>query len=91
MVAAASLQTRQPNDGTVIGFLQRNNLYIPLLDPRQFITGNFLGYGFDGFDHFAIAKPLTFASWDDYVGTGHLDDGGVRRLRLLCRSARRDL
>ncbi|WP_321931224.1 Bug family tripartite tricarboxylate transporter substrate binding protein [Paraburkholderia guartelaensis] len=35
MVAAASLQTRQPNDGTVIGFLQRNNLYIPLLDPRQ--------------------------------------------------------
>lgn len=35
MVAAASLQTRQPNDGSVIGFLQRNNLYIPLLDPRQ--------------------------------------------------------
>lgn len=35
MVAAASLQTRQPDDGTVIGFLQRNNLYIPLLDPRQ--------------------------------------------------------
>lgn len=35
MVAAASLQTRQPSDGTVIGFLQRNNLYIPLLDPRQ--------------------------------------------------------
>jgi tripartite-type tricarboxylate transporter receptor subunit TctC len=35
MVAAASLQSRQPNDGTVIGFLQRNNLYIPLLDPRQ--------------------------------------------------------
>lgn len=35
MVAAASLQSRQANDGTVIGFLQRNNLYIPLLDPRQ--------------------------------------------------------
>jgi tripartite-type tricarboxylate transporter receptor subunit TctC len=35
MVAAASLQSRQPNDGTVIGFLQRNNLYIPLLDQRQ--------------------------------------------------------
>ncbi|CAN7796356.1 tripartite tricarboxylate transporter substrate-binding protein [Caballeronia sp. LjRoot34] len=35
MVAAASLQSRQPSDGTVIGFLQRNNLYIPLLDPRQ--------------------------------------------------------
>ncbi|WP_206956858.1 Bug family tripartite tricarboxylate transporter substrate binding protein [Trinickia acidisoli] len=35
MVAAASLQSTQPNDGTVVGFLQRNNLYIPLLDPRQ--------------------------------------------------------
>ncbi|WP_321867184.1 Bug family tripartite tricarboxylate transporter substrate binding protein [Paraburkholderia tropica] len=35
MVVAASLQTRQPDDGSVIGFLQRNNLYIPLLDPRQ--------------------------------------------------------
>lgn len=34
MVAAASLQSRQPSDGTVVGFLQRNNLYIPLLDPR---------------------------------------------------------
>ena len=35
MVAAASLQSKQPHDGTAIGFLQRNNLYIPLLDPRQ--------------------------------------------------------
>ncbi|WP_236592554.1 Bug family tripartite tricarboxylate transporter substrate binding protein [Paraburkholderia metrosideri] len=35
MVAASSLQSRQPADGTVVGFLQRNNLYIPLLDPRQ--------------------------------------------------------
>ncbi|RDV00408.1 Bug family tripartite tricarboxylate transporter substrate binding protein [Trinickia dinghuensis] len=35
MVAAASLQSSQPNDGTVVGFLQRNNLYIPLLDTRQ--------------------------------------------------------
>jgi tripartite-type tricarboxylate transporter receptor subunit TctC len=35
MVAAASLQTRQPDDGSVIGFLQRNNLYIPLVDTRQ--------------------------------------------------------
>ena len=35
MVAAGSLQSRQPNDGSVVGFLQRNNLYIPLLDARQ--------------------------------------------------------
>ena len=44
-----------------------------LADPRQFITGNFMGYGFNSFDHFTIARALTFASWDDYVGTGHLD------------------
>ncbi|QPN47442.1 hypothetical protein I5S86_11365 [Priestia aryabhattai] len=41
MVAAASLQATQPKDGSVVGFLQRNNLYAPLLeskssfDPRQ--------------------------------------------------------
>jgi len=41
-------------------------------ETRQFITGNFMGF-FDGFDHYTITEPLTFASWDDYVGTGHLD------------------
>ena len=35
MVAANSLQSKQPSDGTVLGLLQRNNLYIPLLDPKQ--------------------------------------------------------
>jgi beta-galactosidase len=42
-------------------------------DLRQFITGNFMGYGFDAFDHFTITRPLSFVAWDDYVGTGHLD------------------
>ncbi len=32
-----------------------------------------MGYGFDSFDHYMITKPLTFVSWDDYVGHGHLD------------------
>jgi len=41
-------------------------------DARQFITGNFMGF-FDGFDHYQISEPLTFASWDDYVGSGHVD------------------
>ncbi len=41
-------------------------------EPRQFITGNLMGF-FDGFDHYPITAPLTFASWDDYVGTGHVD------------------
>jgi beta-galactosidase len=41
-------------------------------EPRQFITGNFMGF-FDGFDHYRITEPLSFASWDDYVGSGHVD------------------
>jgi beta-galactosidase len=41
-------------------------------EPRQFVTGNLMGF-FDGFDHYPITKPLTFAAWDDYVGKGHLD------------------
>jgi tripartite-type tricarboxylate transporter receptor subunit TctC len=35
MVAANSLQTKQPNDGSVVGFLQRNNLYTSLLDAKS--------------------------------------------------------
>jgi len=42
------------------------------VDPRQFITGNFMGF-FDGFDHYRICPELSFPSWDSYVGTGHLD------------------
>ncbi len=47
-------------------------------DPRQFITGNFMGF-FDGFDHYILSEPLTFVSWDDYVGSGHVDadDNGL--------------
>lgn len=42
MVAASQLQFNQPSDGTVLAFLQRNNLYLPLVednharfDPRE--------------------------------------------------------
>ena len=41
-------------------------------DPRQKITTNMMGL-FDGYDHYTVAQDLDFASWDDYVGTGHLD------------------
>lgn len=42
-------------------------------DPRQFVTTNLGGLGWsDHFDHYRICAPLTFASWDDYVGEGHL-------------------
>ncbi len=41
-------------------------------EPRQKITTNMMGW-FDGYDHYIVAQDLDFASWDDYVGTGHLD------------------
>jgi beta-galactosidase len=41
-------------------------------DPRQRITTNMMGW-FDAYDHYTVAQDLDFASWDDYVGSGHLD------------------
>ena len=46
-------------------------------DARQFVTGNFMGMGFDAFDHYKVAKPLSFVSWDAYVGSGHLDPSSI--------------
>lgn len=41
-------------------------------DARQWITHNMMGWH-DGFDHYELCKELDLASWDNYVGTGHLD------------------
>lgn len=41
-------------------------------EPRQIITTNMMGW-FDKYDHYIVSQDLDFASWDDYVGTGHLD------------------
>jgi beta-galactosidase len=38
---------------------------------------------FDAFDHYTVTQDLDFASWDNYVGTGHLD--------LAATGARHDL
>jgi beta-galactosidase len=43
-------------------------------EPRQLITTNIGGLGWsDNWDHYAIASDLDIASWDPYVGQGHLD------------------
>jgi beta-galactosidase len=44
----------------------------PHLPPGVWITHNFMNW-FDGFDHYKIAEDLDLASWDWYIGTGHLD------------------
>jgi len=41
-------------------------------DARQFITTNMMGW-FDRYDHYVVSQDLDLASWDDYVGEGHLD------------------
>jgi len=43
-------------------------------DAHQFITTNIGGLGWsDNWDHYEITQPLDLASWDDYVGEGHLN------------------
>lgn len=46
----------------------------PAISPGQFITTNIGGLGWsDNWDHYAMTADLNLASWDDYVGQGHLD------------------
>jgi beta-galactosidase len=46
----------------------------PAILPAQFITTNIGGLAWsDNWDHYAITADLDLASWDDYVGQGHLD------------------
>ena len=43
-------------------------------DVHQFITTNIGGLGWsDNWDHYVLNRELSLASWDDYVGQGHLD------------------
>jgi beta-galactosidase len=41
-------------------------------DPGKFITTNTMGW-YDGYDHYIVEQDLDLASWDDYVGEGHLN------------------
>ena len=42
------------------------------VEPRQKITTNMMGW-FGEYDAYTVTQDLDFASWDDYVGEGHLD------------------
>ena len=55
---------------------QRNQIDAlrPLIGAQQFITTNIGGLAWsDNWDHYAMTRDLDLASWDDYVGSGHLD------------------
>lgn len=46
----------------------------PLILSSQFVTTNIGGLAWsDNWDHYAMTAPLDLASWDEYVGSGHLD------------------
>src|SRR5438132_12241173 len=45
---------------------------------------------FDGLDHYGITKPLTFVSWDDYVGSGHFDPDWNGLMHDLMRGLKRE-
>ena len=55
---------------------------------KQFITTNMMGW-FDGFDHYTVTQDLDLASWDDYVGRGHLDPGANGAAHDLTRGFKR--
>lgn len=55
---------------------QKNQIDVlrPLVAQSQFITTNIGGLAWsDNWDHYAMTADLDLASWDDYVGQGHLD------------------
>jgi beta-galactosidase len=58
-------------------------------DARQFITGNLMGW-WDGIDQYELTAPLTFASWDDYVGSGHVDPDWNGLVHDLMRGLKRE-
>jgi beta-galactosidase len=55
---------------------------------ERWITHNFMGW-FDLFDHYLVSRELDFASWDSYVGSGHLDFLGNGSAHDLVRGFRR--
>jgi beta-galactosidase len=59
-------------------------------DARQFITTNIGGLAWtDRWDHYVVTQPLDLASWDDYVGQGHLDSQKDGAMHDLIRGLKR--
>jgi beta-galactosidase len=78
------IETHDGNPGLLLSWMrfvsdtwrsyQKNQLEVIRAnsDRKQFITTNMMGF-FDGYDHYTVSQDLDLASWDDYVGEGHLD------------------
>ena len=71
---------------------QKNQIDVlrPLISSSQFITTNIGGLAWsDNWDHYAITADLDLASWDNYVGQGHLDAPKNAMLNDFVRGWRR--
>lgn len=60
----------------------------PHLDPSVWITHNFMGW-FGAFDHYELTRDLDLASWDWYIGTGHIDHLNTGVIHDLTRGFKR--
>ncbi len=72
---------------------QQNQIDVlrPLLSPGVFITTNIGGLAWsDNWDHYALTADLDLASWDDYVGQGHLDATKNAMLNDFARGWKRE-
>jgi beta-galactosidase len=59
-------------------------------ETRQFITTNIGGLAWsDNWDHYEITRDLDLASWDDYVGEGHLNVARNAAMHDFARGWRR--
>ena len=71
---------------------QKNQIDIlrPLISPSQFITTNIGGLAWSAnWDHYSVTADLDLASWDNYVGQGHLDAPKNAMLNDFVRGWRR--
>ena len=71
---------------------QKNQIDVlrPLIASSQFITTNIGGLAWsDNWDHYAMTADLDLASWDNYVGQGHLDTPKNAMLNDFVRGWRR--
>jgi beta-galactosidase len=94
------IQTKYGNPGLLLSWkrlvsdtwrsYQKNQLDVIRAnsDPKQFITTNTMGW-FDGYDHYTVTQDLDLASWDDYVGRGHLDPAANGAAHDLTRGFKR--
>lgn len=70
---------------------QKNQIDVlrALISPSQFITTNIGGLAWsDNWDHYDITADLDVASWDNYVGQGHLDESKNAMLNDFVRGWR---